>query len=242
MSAENLPPPPRSVEIKPSAVWGRVLLWIVLAGIALGCPYGLTQQVARLDRLKNTGITVMANVLGSHKYAGKSTTYYLQLAFTQSGVSYRGEREVLWSVYNQYANSAQVPVITTPGNPLDFEVGSITKSTYDATRTPWLALGGLFGFLFLIFCSLFEYQLQRERRLLSVGKVASGNVTKVTLGRGATLKYEFMVDGYVASGSVSRYSSMTTYKVSDPIEILYNPENRADSVPAKGIQLLQIRS
>lgn len=239
----SVPPPPRAIEIKPGAVTGRVLLWLLFAAIAIGCPIGLSMQIARLDRLKSSGVEATASVLSGHEMPlSKGTKYYLEIAFKLSNASFQGEREVSSEIYGEYSNSTTVPVVTMPGNPLDFEVGRITRDTYEAVRYPWIVFGCVLGFFVLIGAGAFEVELEKEQRLLSRGIFTDAIVTGVTTGRKSMIKYEFSANGELVAGSAVQPWSWATRTVGDSVDILYNPAAPGESILITGIHFVHLRN
>ncbi|MDR3692095.1 MAG: hypothetical protein P4L46_22130 [Fimbriimonas sp.] len=227
--------------MRTGAIVGRVLLWTLIAVVALYVPHGMTEQVSRLWTLMAAGRTVDGQVLDSRVRHGKSTTYYLTVSFSDRGFSFSGEREVPMGIFNRYSGQSAIPVLTMPTDPTDFEVGPIDESRINYLRTQWLIFGGGAFLVVLIFVISFEYTSAVERGLLANGQVGTGCIDSVYRGRSTIVRYEFETPYGARTGKFSpAFRRPRIPEIGSQIEVLYDPNNDRRSIPLKMVQLWQL--
>jgi hypothetical protein len=168
------------------------------------------------------------------------------VSFSMDGADVIEQETVSRKVYQTYAGSPTVPVTVRPGNPRDFEIGTVTGDTIDDAEDLWLLGTGL-AVLIGGACVLWiELSLRIEVRLVSQGEETTGRVDSSVFVRGryssTTVRYAYMTSLGDRTGSTSLSGNQTgAYPPGAALQVLFDPSKPKQSVPVSRLTMVRLR-
>jgi hypothetical protein len=245
-SVLTLPPAPRRVTVLRPIAFSRFALWLFLLGAVVGLPIQMNRSLGRLRYLEAHGELVRATVVSAQDSSGRGSANSMVVSFSMDGADVIEQETVSRKVYQTYAGSPTVPVTVRPGNPRDFEIGTVTGDTIDDAEDLWLLGTGL-AVLIGGACVLWiELSLRIEVRLVSQGEETTGRVDSSVFVRGryssTTVRYAYMTSLGDRTGSTSLSGNQTgAYPPGAALQVLFDPSKPKQSVPVSRLTMVRLR-
>ena len=116
----------------------RLVLLLVLAGVVGVLMWMAHRDQVDLAALLAHGATTEATVTGKHTASGRSTTYYVDYAFTAEGVTVKSSDDVEYSLYRQANVGGPLLVTYLPGHPETHRSDAVDATLVANDRGAWI--------------------------------------------------------------------------------------------------------